>query len=254
MKNKLLTILVFGMIFISMAFISANEVSLDSLGTGKQNTNFTINQPCASATYMTLSTILYPDKTSSFINSNMTYVGSGMFQYNFTDTLQLGRYDVCFVTDGCEIDACLYFEITPSGISQTVSQGLGSTVFLILMIVLMFTFAFVGYKLTQSDNLWILGIFLLFLSVLLLIYNTWLGYEYHSTLTGLSGSSVPETIFYIFLLLLVVGLLSGLALLFLHWRKVFKYIKREIKSKPKDDRDIEDWDFDEWGGKGPYGR
>jgi hypothetical protein len=37
-----------------------------------------------------------------------------------------------------------------------------------------------------------------------------------------------------------------LALLFLHWKKVFKYIKKEIRRQPKEDRDVEDWNFKEF--------
>lgn len=143
MKNKLLITLIVGMFLFSLASISANEVSLDSLGTGKQNTNFTINQPCASATYMTLSTIKYPDDTIKLINYNMTYAGAGSFQYNFTDTSQLGEYHVCFITDGCEIDACTIFEVT--------STGGNSSMFLIILLTCIGTIFFIASLVTPEE-------------------------------------------------------------------------------------------------------
>jgi hypothetical protein len=138
------------------------------------------------------------------------------------------------------------FIVTSSGLIQNSSQGIASFSYLLLMIVLMFSFTFIGFKLSKTEYWWILGVFFIFLSALLLIYNTWLGYEYHRTLTGFADSSIPEIIFYIFLLILVLGLLASLILLFLHWKKVFKYIKREIKRQPKEDRDVEDWNFKEF--------
>ena len=249
-KSAWLLFLIIGWMLITGGVVSA----LDSLGTFKQGENIRVIQTCDTATYITLSSITYPNSTIAVSQINMTSAGSGEFYYIFTNTSTIGRYNVNGMSDGCEGTFATYFEVTPSGTTQTTSQGLGSVMFLVLMMVLMFTFGIVGFKLAKSDNLWILGIFFMFLSALLLIYNTWLGYEYHRNLTGMSNSSIPETIFYIFLFLLVAGLLASLTLLFLHWKKVFKYIKREIKQKPSEDKDTEDWDFDEWGGQGPYGK
>lgn len=149
MKNKILLTIMIGMFLISLASVSANEVSLDSWGTGKQNTNFTINQQCASATYTTLSTIQYPDKTIELINYNMTYVGAGSFQYNFSGTSQLGRYDVCFVTDGCEIDACGYFEVTPNGKILDVATSIMS-IFILGILIMFLVFSISGVNKSEK--------------------------------------------------------------------------------------------------------
>lgn len=246
MKKILLTLLI-GL------FLIGNILALDDMGTGKQNNNFTINQICDDATYVTLSTVQYPDRHIETINVNMTSTGNGAYQYNLTNTSLIGRYDITQVSDGCEGTFATYFEITPSGTAQTTSQGIGSMVFLVLMVTLMFVFGFIGFKLSKSEYWWVLGIFFMFLSFLLLVYNTWLGYEYHRNLTNLGDSSIPEIIFYTFLLILVLGLLTSLVLLFLHWKKVFKYVKREIKQR-KESEEVEDWDLDEKRGGQPYGK
>lgn len=145
--------------------------------------------------------------------------------------------------------ASVGFEVTPLGLSQTTSQGIGSAIYLILMIVLMFVFGFIGSKMLKTENWWILGIFLMFLSSLFLVYNTWLGYEYHRLFTGLADSGMPETIFWIFLALISAGILASVILLFRHWKKVIRYLKKEMKRKDSEDTGLEDWDFEDWVGE-----
>ena len=130
MKNKTLAIIL-GILLISISNISA----LEDLGIGKQNENFTINQVCNSATYITISTIQSPDKTISNINENMTFTGSGSFQYNLTAS-QTGRYDVCGVSDGCDNTFCVYFEITPNGKEFTQQTSISYVAFIIVLLFL----------------------------------------------------------------------------------------------------------------------
>jgi hypothetical protein len=94
-------------LFIGMT--SAN--SIPNQGEVRQGSQATIVQSCSDATYITLATIQYPDRTVVTIDTNMTLISSGNFQYNFTDTSQLGRYDVCVTTDGCENTGCFIFTV-----------------------------------------------------------------------------------------------------------------------------------------------
>jgi succinate dehydrogenase/fumarate reductase cytochrome b subunit len=247
MKNKkLIFIIALALLFVPMVFAT------DNIGPFKYDQAFQISNYCNSAdcTYMNLSSITYPNGTILYLNKEMTQNGQE-FNYTFASTtIGLYHFKTCANPSGdytCEDDT---FDITSSGFIQSSANSIGSLSFLILMIVLMVLFGIIGFKLLKHNTLWILGLFLMFFSVLLLIYNTWLGYEYHRLFTGLPDSSVPEVIFYILMFILVLGLLTGIALLILNWKKVFKYIKKEIKTKEKEDRDVEDWDFD--GGKGGY--
>lgn len=235
MKYKLILVMIIGLFLIS--FCSA------SLGTFKQGDCVDI-KTILNTSAVTISSLNYPNSSTALGITEMEKNGL-TFNYTFCNTSTLGNYNY----DYNDSEGNVYvndFLVTANGQIQSTSQGLGSLAFLGLMLVLMFVFGFGGFKLAKSDNLWILGIFFMFLSVLLLVYNTWLGYEYHRTLTGLADSSIPEIIFYIFLFILVLGLLTSLVLLFLHWKKVFKYIKKEIKRQPKEDRDVEDWNFKEF--------
>lgn len=221
-----------------------------SLPTVKQNDCVEIKTILNSSS-VTLSSITYPSQETVYLDAAMTK-NALTFNYTFCNTSILGSY----YYDYYDAEGNVYvndFLVTPNGLEQTQANAIGSLAFLLLMLVLMFTFGTVGFKLLKHETLWILGIFLVFFAVLILIYNTWLGYEYHHLFTGLPDSSVPETIFYIMLMILVLGLLSGVTLLILNWKKVFKYIKKEIKRKESDDRDLEDWDFDGNGKGGSYG-
>jgi hypothetical protein len=103
---------------------------------------------------------------------------------------------------------------------------------------------FVGFRLMDSKYLWILGIFFLFLALLLMVYDVWLGYEYHRNFTGLTDSSMPETIFYIFMFILVAGLFTSVGLIFLKWKDLYRYIKGEITRSKEEEEFDKDWD---WG-------
>ena len=133
MKTKLFLILLLGVLLIG------NVYALDNLeDAGTQGRNFTLIQTCSDATYITLSTIQYPAKTVSVINANMTSLGSGSgaFGYNFTDTTELGRYDVTGISDGCENTFATYFEISYSGEELNISKAILNLGFLVLVIIL----------------------------------------------------------------------------------------------------------------------
>jgi len=128
MKNKILISFIFGIILFSMTSVLA----LESQGTFKQYEEVRIAQVCDTATYITISSITYPNSTVAMNNTNMTSAGSGEFYYLFNLTDKLGKYDVRGISDGCEKTFATYFELTPFG-------ELGVLIFLII-----FSFGFIG--------------------------------------------------------------------------------------------------------------
>jgi hypothetical protein len=243
-KMKSIFIILIGLFLIS--FVSADC----SLPSSKIGDTIQLTQTCSNCTYVNITKIVYPNQSIALLGEYSMDANGTNYNYSYIPNT-LGNY--YYTTKGdlngiVTVQTCS-FGVTPNGLSQSTSQGIGSAIFLILMIILMFVFGFLGFKLFKTENLWVLGIFFMFLSGMFLVYNTWLGYEYHRLFTGLTDSSIPETIYYIFLLILVLGSLTSVALLILHWKKIFKYIKQEIKRKEGDDKDTEDWDMDSWGGK-----
>jgi hypothetical protein len=70
---------------------------------------------------------------------------------------------------------------------------------------------------------------------LLIVYDVWLGYEFHRNLTGINdGSSMPKIIFYTFLFLLVGGLAVSFILLFKHWKKLRQWFKRSWENMKRE--------------------
>lgn len=248
MKSKYLFIFLF--FLFGIILLSTNINALESLKPAKVGENYTIIQACADATYINFS--LSNINGILISNQPMTANGSGVFIYNYVP-LKDTRYDFIGISDGCEQTFSTYFYATANGLVQTTSQGIASAGYLFLMIALMILFIYLGFKLGDNKTLWIFGILFLFFAVLLAIYNVWLGVEYTRVYAGIQDTSMPETIFWIFMFIIVIGFLFSATLLFLRWKEIFKYIKREIKKKDEEDKDVEDWDIDTWGGK-DYGR
>lgn len=233
MEKKIIFILPLFLLLL-LSFSTAEDDG--SVLIGKQGNCINLPQECTNCSYINLTTITLPNMTTLLFNVPMNQTINS-YNYTFCNTHLLGNYGYCMVgdVDGVATSVCKPFIVTTNGLLQTTSQGIGSAVFLFLILALTILFGWMGFKLSESKTLWIVGIFFLFLSVLFVVYDVWLGYEYHKNFTGLSNSGMPETIFYIFLFLLVVGLLSSLALLFTRWKYLARYIKKEIKSKNGDD-------------------
>ena len=236
--NKYLLLIFLAGLFSAIAILPTCSASI---GTFRQSTDVNLIQTCNNCTYCNLTKVTAPDSTVLQINQEMT---KDITSYNFTlslgNTSQLGDYKFCYDCGNDEENmvGCVSFIVTSTGLSQTTSQGISSAIYLVLMIVLTVMFSYLSIRLFNSDRWWILGIFFGFFSFILLFYDVWLGYEYHRALTGMSDSGVPEVIFYIFTTLIIVGFLASLGLLFLKWKQVFKYIKREVTRKEEKDEDM----------------
>ena len=147
MKNKLLMFLVLGI------FLLTPVMALEGLGEFEQGEDIRIAQVCNDATYITISSITYPNSTTAVNGTNMTSAGSGEFYYDFNLTEELGRYDVRGISDGCEKTFATYFEVTPFG-------KLGVLIFLVVL-----SFIFLGFGMAlKIPPLGFIGSVLLILS------------------------------------------------------------------------------------------
>lgn len=135
--------------------------AVENMGSGKQNQNYTIIQTCSDATYITLSTIQYPDKTVDSLNANMTALGGGAFSYILEDTSQVGRYDITGISDGCGETFVTYFEITPSGFIGTLGFYLIILIISLAIIVLGFSIKDGWIVVLGSFGFIMLGLFIL---------------------------------------------------------------------------------------------
>ena len=156
MKNKLFLLLL-GILIIGNVFALD---TLENQRAGKQGENYTISQICSDSTFITISSIQPPTGVPIILNTNMTSIGSGEFQYNFTSTNNLGDYEVRGISDGCEKTFSIRFTITPNGRS-------GNEViwFSIFLIVFIYGLTLLGLFKENSIILIIGGMFMIFLSV-----------------------------------------------------------------------------------------
>jgi len=145
--KKILFIFILGIFLIGIV-----SASLDSLGTFKQNNQVRIAQVCSDALFINISSVTYPNSSVAISNIQMSSAGSGEYFYNFTDTIQLGRYDVRGISDGCEKTFATYFEITPSGKGDS-GSNIAFNIFLIIMI---YTITFMGVF-SRNATLTLLG-------------------------------------------------------------------------------------------------
>jgi hypothetical protein len=158
--NKIFLTLLLGILLIG------NVLALDSLENqraGKQGENYTISQVCSDSTFITISSIQPPTGSPIILNTNMTSIGSGEFQYNFTNTMLLGDYEVRGISDGCEKTFSIRFEITPSG--RNGNEVIWFSIFLIIFI---YGLTLLGFFKENSVILILGGMFMIFLSVYLI--------------------------------------------------------------------------------------
>jgi len=71
-------------LLILMSFLLiGNVLALDNLGTFKQGETIRVCQVCDDASWISISSITYPNSTIAINQTNMTSYGSGEFCYNF---------------------------------------------------------------------------------------------------------------------------------------------------------------------------
>jgi len=156
----LMTFIIFSMFITGGIFVSA----LDSLGTFKQNDCINISQVCDDATFISISSVTYPNSTRAIEQVNMTSLGSGEYVYEFTNTSTSGRYDVRGISDGCDKTFATYFEITPSGFVGTLG-------FYIIILILSLGLIILGYSIEDAWVIVLGGMGLILVGLFILLYG-----------------------------------------------------------------------------------
>lgn len=233
MDNKLLIILL-------LAFIMLIPLTSANLGVVKKGSCVSI-RVLANCSAVNFSEVTH-GQTTEIINAKMTLLSGQTFNYTFCNTTDLGLYTYSwnnFCVD-CSNDNCgNSFDVTQTGTMQTTSQGLGSLIFLVLVLSLTILFGYLGWRFLNSDTLWALGIFLVTMALILLVYNVWLLYEFKLNYTGATpDAGVAEIIFYIFMTVLTCGLMTAFIMLFTKWKVIKNKIKHAIKPEKEEKDDL----------------
>jgi hypothetical protein len=106
---------------------------------GKQGETIMLPQECASCTYVTVTSIQYPNLTRVYLNAPMTQQGSS-YDYEFSDTNLLGEYTYCGVgdVDATDTTFCNDFEITLSGVQQKMTLLIANISLMIIILLVIF--------------------------------------------------------------------------------------------------------------------
>lgn len=145
-----ITIFMFGMV---------NAESTESLGEIKAGNCLNISQGCASCSYVNISSIQYPNKTTAVSNVPMTYFGNGEWRYEFCDTDNLGTYNILGVGDINSVDDnfLFIFKATPSG--QALEES-DSGIYIILLIIFALSIVALVYGIVRNKETNMIYIFI----------------------------------------------------------------------------------------------
>lgn len=126
-------------IFVTLIFLLSQVyliLGIPTLGVFKVNTCVELKQTCANCSYVNLTSIIYPDSTSTVINMEMTKDGS-VFNYTFCNNTLLGTYIVNGIGNpqGVQTIFAYDYSITTTGNSSSYTIplfiGIGAFVLLI---------------------------------------------------------------------------------------------------------------------------
>lgn len=188
-----------------LILLVSNVMALDSLGVFRQGDVVRITQVCSDATYINISSISAPNSSALYSNVNMTFVANGEYYFDLNRTNDLGRYDVRGVSDGCEEEFAIYFDITPTGDEPSTAQGIIYVAVLAMGIFLFILITYGAVKIPfhnkRSDEGYILGIndlkyvkiFLIAMSYMALM---WVFYMAHGVANNLLFLNVAGKLFY----------------------------------------------------------
>ncbi len=238
-KNKNLLGLAFGI----AVFLLALPLIISQL-TFERNQDINLALPCSfngtfcSDTATCVISLQYPNGSLQLDNLTMSNTGNGMPNIDVNDSTILGEHTIFYscTQNSVSDSATLPMFITETGHNQNTSQAIGSLGFLLMMIAITAGIGFLGFKLSETENLWPIGIFFLLIMIFFLVFDIYLGYEYRLNFTGADNDSgVIETLFYIFLFLFTTGVAVTIAMLFRKWHRIVDWFKSAFKKEESDD-------------------
>jgi len=224
--------------FLMVVLVSAQDVEF----TARQNQELNIFEPCNDPNNNGLAcvgfecniTITNPNQVIIVLNKLMEKNESS---YNYTltsdQTSILGIYkdDVCCNNETAGGCRTFFHEITPSGYIQTTSQGLTSSIVLLIVFGLGVLFILIGFATTFHEDFWMLGLFLIGFGIVMIIYTLTLSVVYIRDLSYTAGTTgMQENVFARFMFIIrLFGVGFVLFMLFFvrHKLKQFK-MKRGV--------------------------
>jgi len=149
----------------SLVLMLSSISAISDLGTFKQGSIIELRQTCDNCTFVNLTSVSYPNSTLGKYDVVMTKQGVD-YNYTFSTTSLVGDhlYNVCGDKNGILVCETISFNITPSGSED-------NTGFYILIILLVYAIAFIGFF---GKSEWIAmfgGLAMMFLGVYIVNYG-----------------------------------------------------------------------------------
>jgi hypothetical protein len=146
MKNKLMLVMLLGMIMIGLA--SAIDCGSNDIGIFKQGEMINLRQTCDTCTYVNLSSVtIPPNSTMLYFNEAMTKTGIE-YNYSFINTSINGNYFYTVIgdKDGIDQSETFCFSVTPSGFVGSNVLSFAIWFLFLISIILFIAFLFVNAK------------------------------------------------------------------------------------------------------------
>jgi hypothetical protein len=131
--NKI-NLIVVGMIVLFIIPLINAEVQ--SLPTQKQNMCVSLEQTCASCTYVNVDSVKYPNSSREFFNDAMTNNGGYGYSYDFCKTNQTGNYIVTTCGDVDGTDTCVDYDFEVTGNGKPNASGGIIIIFMIVIVII----------------------------------------------------------------------------------------------------------------------
>ena len=195
------------LVIISIILMSFVIAEVQTLGTFKKGEDVELQQIGAGFTDCHITSVLYPNSTEALGLAEMTKNGN-QYNYTFSNTGTDGKYIVNgYCTDGSGDTVWSYdFDITPSGMLATISQGYLSIGLLIGIILIMFFFSMISFKLMDYEKLYPIALFFLLVSIIIAVYGLYLGVVFSRDYL-FSSTAAPQSALFIGILFGLVGMM-----------------------------------------------
>ena len=187
MNNKVKV--VFALVILFVLFSFGGVSSLTTLKPAKLSQNYTVLQTCADATYINISI----SNLGGLITTNTEMVKNGAAWVSYITPNVTGRYDVSYISDGCENSGASYFEVTWTGLPEEEER---SRLFWIYggAILLYLIFALIAWRIELTWLGFIAGLMIILPGMSLMIHG--FGFEDQLLIRGIAA------------VLLIIGMLT----------------------------------------------
>lgn len=147
MDKRFLFLFILTLMFVPLV----TSMNSDDTMTFKKGVSSELYQTCDTCTYVNVSSIILPNKTTLTPNYEMTKNGQAFtYTYTFDDT-GLGKYSVCGDKDGSLTCEVIPYEVTGSGNILNTEHSIIYSVFL-LIVVFLFLLCIYGINVLPSGN------------------------------------------------------------------------------------------------------